>query len=82
MVDSRKRLRQPTAASSRFQVKLAAPHVTLVTVLPPSAQGTPVCHGYGFAAIDIFSVPASSQVLLLDHTSQAIPCNGCKIELN
>ena len=56
--------RQKAYAPRGFRLGISAPHISVITMLPASALGTPVCHGYSHAALDLFAVPSASKVRL------------------
>ena len=52
------------AGSAAAELRCWAPHMCVVLQLPAPAPApsAPVCHGYGFAAVDIFAAPAAPAV--------------------
>ncbi|KAK9836947.1 hypothetical protein WJX81_001853 [Elliptochloris bilobata] len=52
------------AGSAPAELRCWAPHVCAVLQLPapPPAPSVPMCHGYGFAAVDVFAAPAAPAV--------------------
>ncbi len=51
------------AGGAAPELRCWAPHVCAVLVLPAPARtpSAPVCHGYGFAAVDLFAAPAARE---------------------
>ena len=70
-----------SAGSAVAELRCWAPHMCVVLQLPaPSAAPiAPVCHGYGFAAVDVFAAPAAPAVRGSFHAAAAVSCMqlGC-----
>lgn len=56
--------RMGTSGGAAAELRCWAPHVCALLQLPapPQAPSAPVCHGFGFVAVDLFAAPATPEV--------------------
>jgi hypothetical protein len=44
--------------NKQLRITCALPRLCTIAMLPPPARSGPVCHGYGFLALECFRVPS------------------------